>query len=327
MFTVTPVLATQKGSNLIKSFIKALIPNTILKHLIKFKNKDTSTRIYFEDNLVTIDKKSIQGATPLFYWDGVPNFGDTIGPYLVSKITKKPVFNILNKKVAGFMAVGSILQLIDRKNMVVWGSGLIDEPSDELIKDLKKYKPKILSLRGKQTAKFLRSAGIDIPDENTYGDPALALPRFYQPKITQKRRIGLCPHYIHKHYFLSDNIDNEKFNIIDVQLDMKNVINQICSSDVCVSTSLHGLIIAQAYNIPWVWLEICDENLAGNDFKFKDFFSTIDQNQVSHVKTTLAELSNLDFEVLAKGAYLPDKLYNEDKIIKALENYLFNFSN
>lgn len=303
-----------------------MIPRAILKRLVKLKNKDKSTRVYFEDNVVTIDGKNIHGATPVFYWDGVPNFGDTIGPYLVSKITKKPVFNILNKKASGLMAVGSILQLIDRKNMVVWGSGLIDEPSDELIKDLIKYKPKILSLRGKQTALCLSKAGIDVPDASTYGDPALVLPRFYQPKLTQKHGIGLCPHYTHKQHFLAEAFDNEIFNIIDVQLDMKSVINQICSSDVCVSTSLHGLIIAQAYNIPWVWLEICDENLTGNDFKFKDFFSTIDQNQVSHVKTTLAELSNLDFEVLAKGAYLPDKLYNEDKIIKALENYLFNFS-
>lgn len=309
---------------MIKIFIKALIPNAALKRLVKFKNKDKSTRIYFEDNLVTIDNKDIQGAIPVFYWDDVANFGDTIGPYLTSKITKKPVLNILNKNIAGLMTVGSILQLIDRKDMVVWGSGLIDVPSNELVKNLKKYRPKILSLRGKQSAYFLTKAGIDIPDESTYGDPALVLPRFYQPKVTQKRGIGLCPHYIHKHYFLSEIIDNEKYNFIDVQLDMKNVIDQICSSDICISTSLHGLIIAQAYNIPWVWLEICDENLAGNEFKFKDFFSTIDESAVSHVKTTLSELTNIDFEVLAKSARLPTKLYNEDKIIEALENHLLN---
>lgn len=309
---------------MIKPFIKALIPDALLKQLVKFKNKNTSTRIYFEDNLVIIDNKGIQGAIPVFYWDGVPNFGDTIGPYLVSKITKKPVFNIFKKEVSGLMAVGSILQLIDRKNMVVWGSGLIDKPSNELIKNLKKYKPKILSLRGKQTAHYLSNAGVDVPDESTYGDPALVLPRFYQPKVTQKRRIGLCPHYIHKKYFLSDTFDDEIFNIIDVQLEMKNVINQICSSKVCISTSLHGLIIAQAYNIPWVWLEIQDENLAGDEFKFNDFFSTIDQSAVSHVKTTLLELENIDFEALAKRARLPAKLYSEDKIIKALENHLQN---
>ncbi len=309
---------------MIKIFIKSLIPNALLKKLVKFKNKSTSTRIYFENNLVTIDKKGIQGATPVFYWDGVPNFGDTVGPYLVSKITKKPVFNIFNKEVSGLMAVGSILQLVDRKNMVVWGSGLIDEPSDNLVQDLKKYKPKILSLRGKQTAHYLSNAGVDVPDESTYGDPALVLPRFYQPKVTRKFEIGFCPHYIHKKYFLPGTIDGEMFNIIDVQLDMKNVIDQICSSDICISTSLHGLIIAQAYNIPWVWLEICDENLYGNEFKFKDFFSTIDESAVSHVKTTLSELTNIDFEVLAKSARLPTKLYNEDKIIEALENHLLN---
>lgn len=306
---------------MIRAFIKTFIPSAILERLVRIKSKDKSIRFYFENNLVVIKGQAVQGAFPVFYWDRVSNFGDTIGPYLVSKITKKPVFNIINKTEPGLMAVGSILQLIDRKNMVVWGSGLISEPTSEQINNLKNYKPKILSLRGKQTAIILRKAGVDVPDESTYGDPALVLPRFYRPTITQRSGVSLCPHYIHKQHFLSDS-NNMKINIIDVQLDMKSVIDEICSSRVCISTSLHGIIIAQAYNIPWVWLEIEDNNLVGDDFKFNDFFSTIDASAVSHVKTTLFELKNIDFQALAKSASLPSKLYDEEKIIRALENYI-----
>ena len=103
---------------------------------------------------------------------------------------------------------------------------------------------------------------------------------------------------------------------------MKTVINEINSSTVCISTSLHGLIIAQAYNIPWVWLEIFDKNLTGDDFKFKDFFSTINKDQVSHIQVSSNEVEKIDYEIIAKQATLPDKLYNEDLILEALNKHL-----
>lgn len=62
---------------------------------------------------------------PVFYWDGTPNFGDLVGPYLISKITGKLVLNVKDLKHSGIMAVGSIVQLLDRKDMVIWGSGLM----------------------------------------------------------------------------------------------------------------------------------------------------------------------------------------------------------
>lgn len=59
------------------------------------------------------------------------------------------------------------------------------------------------------------------------------------------------------------------------------MIDQIVSSELCISSSLHGLIIAQAYGVPWVWLNLVEQPLDGHDFKFEDFFSTLkDSNQV-----------------------------------------------
>lgn len=304
--------------------IKKVMPKKIQKKISKSLNKDTSIRLFFENDTASIDfkNKNIYGLAPVFYWDNKPNFGDFIGPYLVSKITRVPVLNIKNIQYPGFMAVGSILQMLDRKNMTVWGSGLIEEPTDEVIKNIQKYKPNILSVRGKKTAKYLLKAGIDVPDQSVYGDPALILPLFYKPLESSYKKIGICPHHIHKEKFLSSIIDNDYLRVIDVQKDVENVVNKISSSTVCISTSLHGLIIAQAYNIPWIWLEIVDENLIGNDFKFKDFFSTINELQVSHVKVKIEEISKLDFKIMAEKATLPDKLYDENLILKALEEHL-----
>lgn len=308
----------------IKPIIKAILPLKVKLLTQKLIEKDTRKRIYFENKLVVIDKDgTTKGALPILYWDSEPNFGDVIGPYLVSKITNLPTINALHSKTTPcLMTVGSILQRIDRKGMVVWGSGLILEPSHiDLIK-IREYKPKVLCVRGFKTAKLLEDIGIDIVNKDAYGDPALIMPLFYQPRPISPIKISVCPHFTHKQHFLNSIGSNELINIIDVQSDMQNVIDQIASSSVCISTSLHGIIISQAYNIPWVWLEIIDNNLKGNDFKFLDFFSTIDQSMVSHVKIKLSDVKNIDFKDLSSKASLPAKLYKEELILDALKQYV-----
>lgn len=320
------ILNGLRHNSLALSLIKNVVPKKARARINQYINKGSSISLYFHNNTAFIDLKNknekIKGLIPVYYWDGEPNFGDLIGPYLISKITGIPVLNIKNLRHPGIMAVGSILQMIDRKNMVIWGSGLMYELKDTQIKSFKNHAPQILSVRGKESAQHLIEAGINIPDQKFYGDPALILPLFYTPSIKDSKKIGICPHYSHKPYFLESIIGKNNFKIINVQNDVETVVDEIASSAACISTSLHGLIVAQAYGIPWVWLEICDKNLSGGDFKFKDFFSTLNETQVSHIKVNLNDIENIDFEAIANNAALPDKLYSEQLILEAFQSYL-----
>ena len=233
-----------------------------------------------------------------------------------------PVLNINELKYSGIMTVGSILQMIDRSDMVVWGSGFMYKPTDSRMKKLKKYSPEVLSVRGRKTAQCLSEYGINLPDKKNYGDPALLLPLFYQPSVAISKGIGICPHYTHKSHFLKKINKKDNLKVIDVQKDVENVVDSIVSSSVCISTSLHGLIVAQAYGIPWVWLEVYDSNLAGNDFKFRDFFSTIDETQVKHVRVKLKDIEFIDYKLIAQNASLPDKLYSEELILESIKKYI-----
>ena len=165
-------------------------------------------------------------------------------------------------------------------------------------------------------------ANISVPENIVYGDPALILPLFYEPLLKGPKKIGVCPHFMHKSNFLAEIVQDDFIKIIDVQTDVESVVDAISSSSVCISTSLHGLIIAQAYGIPWVWLEIYDKNLLGNDFKFKDFFSTLNEEQVTHVKVKLEDIKNINYKEIAERATLPEKNYNESLILNALKKYL-----
>lgn len=316
-------LEKQDLVNNLKPFIKRILPRGIRKMVQNNREKDSRARIYFNNRLVVVNNNgSIEGAFPLFYWDTEPNFGDVIGPYLVSKITNLPIVNALHNDTPCLMTVGSILNMVDREHMVVWGSGLIKKPSNKELYKISNYKPKVLSVRGLKTSEILEDFGINVINKDAYGDPALIMPLLYQPKSMSSAKISICPHFIHKPEFIREIQTNDIINIIDVQADMESVIDQIAASSVCISTSLHGIIISQAYNIPWIWLEITDNNLKGDDFKFLDFFSTIEQSMVSHVKTKLSDIGNIDFKKLAHKASLPNKLYNEELILDALKQHL-----
>lgn len=311
--------------------IKSLLPLSVKNRFpnsFKFKIKsyfefDKIFNMQIGNNSFSIDirnQSKTYGVIPVYYWDGLLNFGDLIGPYLLSKIANKPVLNIRSTSLSGIYAVGSIIQTLDRPNATIWGSGLIEEPNDIVKKRIIKNAPNILTVRGHKTAEKLEELGFLLPDKEAFGDPALLLPLFYKPEIDRKNNIGVIPHYSHKNLFSKKN--ENQINIIDVQQDVEKVVKDIVSSTICISTSLHGLIIAQAYGIPWVWLEICDNNLIGDEFKFLDFFSTIEQKEVIHVKVSESEIGNMDFFEISKLAKLPGSKYQPDLILEKIKIYL-----
>lgn len=77
--------------------------------------------------------------------------------------------------------------------------------------------------------------------------------------------------------------------------DWTSVIEQIASCDYIASSSLHGLIVAEAYGIPNLWLEISGKLLGGH-FKFHDFFLSLGKDRKSpfllHSDMTVDDILN-----------------------------------
>ena len=108
-----------------------------------------------------------------------------------------------------------------------------------------------------------------------------------------QNKIGLIPHKTNYMHYLN-NYDKSLYYLINPTDDWKNVINSICSCKSIISSSLHGLICSDAYNISNLWLD--EYELDEGDFKFRDYFQS--QNR-KYIK--ISNLNEYNESMLYKG--------------------------
>ena len=51
-------------------------------------------------------------------------------------------------------------------------------------------------------------------------------------------------------------------------------VDELCACEYVISSSLHGLILAEAYHIPTLWATFSD-NINGGTFKYMDYYKSI----------------------------------------------------
>lgn len=250
------------------------------------------------------------------YEKGKGNFGDELNPYLIERLSTRKVlyknpYVLLDDKflalkifIAGIlrgrkrntktlfseffdsiifrptilMGIGSILKECPYTNLNVWGSGMI-------ARNRKVNRRKFYAVRGKITRELLIKQGHSVPE--IYGDPALLLPLVFIPEVQIKYKFGIIPHY--DHYGLLKNQFDEDILVIDLLADIETIIKQINSCTITLSTSLHGIIVSHAYDIPSFWVTFPqNENvkLVGDGMKFEDYFSSVNIESYAPVQLT-----------------------------------------
>ena len=236
--------------------------------------------------------------------DTTKNWGDVLSQFLLEhfsgkKLNKDDVFyfddaaHMLDKngKIVG---IGSSMKYV-RKDDYVWGTGCIDEHHVG-------NKPrKVYSVRGPLTRDILLKRGWDVPE--VYGDPALLFPKIYNPTIEKKYKIGLIPHCVDFHSLdglkAINHMEDMGIKIINVTAGIYEFIDQLKECEMIISSSLHGLIAADAYGIPNHRVKI-SKLLLGGDFKYLDHYASVKREHYEPLEltesTTLDEVNSLKFE-------------------------------
>jgi pyruvyltransferase len=224
---------------------------------------------------------------------GKGNFGDELSPFIVNNLLK--FYNI--KLTTRLLAIGSIFYLA-KDNDYVWGTGIRD------LNHLPKCQHlKITLVRGPLTLHYLKS--LDLVKDNVIdiGDPALLLTMFYVPTIKPKfkHKYALIPHYTHYNYYKTSKL-HDKFVLINPLWHWKRIVNIINSCKAVISSSLHGIIVADSYKKPNIWLK--EFILEEGDFKFTDYYKS-QQRPIIFIKSlNLSEINTILMYKITNGSHI-----------------------
>lgn len=226
----------------------------------------------------------------LLNYRNIPNWGDQLNWYLAENYFFKDVKlrqyhkqrpnESVRKKLSFFLPnnwvfsenvqlIGSIVGFCNSET-IVCGAGLISTSTG-------RYLPKkVLAVRGPLTAELLRKKELDVP--KVYCDPGIFISKVYWPNIEKHFEYGVIPHYSELKYAQKIFANHPHISVLSVHDEIETFCDKVLACKNIVSSSLHGLIVADAYHIPSAWVTFGGE-LLGGDFKFKDYFGSLQDKQ------------------------------------------------
>jgi hypothetical protein len=200
-----------------------------------------------------------------YWWKGAPNFGDALAPLLLQHFCGVKT-EWRSPSRATVISVGSVLEhLSPAYDGYIVGSGKLHRST----------KPKfpyatILALRGPLTAR-------GVPGDYALGDPGLLADELVGP---QKKEwdLGILPHWRDTELVarFTRLIRKGKLKVIKPSDDPLTVIRQIGACRRLVTSSLHGMIVADAFGGIPRRVEISPAIAKeGGDYKFLDYSASI----------------------------------------------------
>jgi succinoglycan biosynthesis protein ExoV len=209
----------------------------------------------------------------LYYHKG-KNFGDAINPIIFNHY----LGNLLNQNDSEIiLGIGSILGLFKKpencKKVYVFSSGFggNDENTYGKVPVLdESYE--IICVRGKKTAKSL-----NISESYALTDGALLLP-LVKPLPIQKKIFDFAymPHVgsLNVYDKWDTLLQSVNIKLIDPRKTPNEIINELSQTKILLTEAMHGAIISDAYQIPWIAIKTIKTI---NQFKWKDYLETVNQ--------------------------------------------------
>lgn len=197
--------------------------------------------------------------TRIFYWKGKPNFGDLLAPVLLDHFAD--VRGIWSPPAtANVVVVGSILdQLPPGWRGIVAGAGKLREYTE-----LDLSQAKVLALRGPLSARGVNG-------DPVLGDPALLANELVQ--VDKEYNLGIVPHW--SDTTLETRFKQWKPRIIRPDGDPLEVVAEIGRCKKVVASSLHGIVVADAFGIPRRIEMTPKFATEGGAFKFRDHCAAV----------------------------------------------------
>jgi len=214
------------------------------------------------------------------------NFGDELTPYIIERLwgRKCEWADIPDCEMA---AVGSIIEILQWESegqpIKVWGSGFIKPGPRYAHKNLDFY-----AVRGpKSLSRIVQVRNVAL------GDPGLLCNRIFKASKKKTHKVGVVFHFTDENSPALDPIrDSQEYLLINPLNKPDEVIRQITSCEFILSSSLHGLIMADAFNVPNYWMPLSE--LLGGDYKFEDYYQSTKRKLIKQTPDILGDKKAID---------------------------------
>ena len=207
--------------------------------------------------------------------------------WLMEKLTARRVVRAAEGE-ACYVAIGSVINRVTN-DAQVWGTGSFGPEPPRQVNPRAIYH----AVRGPLTRARILDRGCECP--RIYGDPALLAPLYFQDDIQKDTDIGIAIRWSDDAW-KGLNVGNGVKLIDFGTSDVEGTLQQLLSCKKIITSSLHGLIIADAYGIPSAWLSSTSPK--GGEFKFYDYFLSVDKVRHTHevrlqdIELTVEELES-----------------------------------
>jgi pyruvyltransferase len=197
---------------------------------------------------------------------GYTNLGDALSAVIVSALSGLPVRHVnFNESRSKLVAVGSIGHAVTGGEAVLWGTG-VSIRGGVLVRNVPRTRYDIRAIRGRISAGHFRNLGVHVPE--VYGDPVWFLPSIFHEPVERVWELGVIPHIqdidgygpdarppAESLRYRVDESDAASVKIINTWHAptweaMKQTLRLIRSCKRIASQSFHGVVIAEAYQIP-----------------------------------------------------------------------------
>ncbi|TYQ02814.1 UNVERIFIED_ORG: polysaccharide pyruvyl transferase [Gordonia westfalica J30] len=210
------------------------------------------------------------------------------------------------------IGAGSILEIAQvsgaKAGLKVWGSGYMLAVEGRKFRNFPDFD--FYAVRGELTRGRVH-ANRDLP----LGDPGLLASRVYRRSEVVPGRVGLVYHYLHKKDSKVQLLLGGSVFLIDPLRDPNEVASDITSCEFVYSSSLHGLVVADAFGVPNAWTPFA-RTLGGGNYKFDDYYSAFGEVAVAHAPEIITD-AKATHELERKYRGIPDLVKMQDDLIAA----------
>lgn len=203
------------------------------------------------------------------------NFGDELSPLVLSYVTGQRV-QWAPAHRAAIVSVGSILEYVNKRTRNqpwIWGTGLREEPRATGIPEIA-MSDKVLAVRGPLSRQAL-GLNMDLP----IGDPGVLAPVLGRFHGLHRRGTLFIPHFrtwaTRSGQDLLTLAKSAGYEIANPSLPPLEMIALIARADLVLSSSLHGVIVANALGIPAQLVSIPASGRNEPHFKYEDYFQSV----------------------------------------------------